>query len=543
MLQPAPAGLVAAGAEPRSSPDLPIRPAATAVTAFVGRTLKGPVDEPVPIGSFAQFVQVFGGIWQPAPLSYAVEQYFENGGQRAIIVRVASGGQAPTLDLPAGDQVFLLAGLHPGSREYLRASVDYDSIEAADDTLFNLVVQRVRAPGSELVEQQEIFRRLSLSPASVRYADAVLAGSQLVRVAGPLPSQRPDLTPGDGARALVGYVACNADGDDGAALCDYDLIGSQSLRRGLFALERGPAFNFLSLPPLARDRDVGMSALVVAARYCRQRHAMLLVDPPQSWRDAGQALQALPNWAFHSSDALMFYPRIAASDRLRGRTEVFASGGAAAGLMARADAAGRHWWSTDPAELPLRSSLLPAHEVTASQRRQFGQHGVNVFRYEVLRGEAALSARTLGGGLAAGGQLRSLTARRLLLWIKASLEQGTRWVSQCHNEPSVREQACAQVLAFLEGVAAEGGFRAAGLGDERFVICDERLNGPVEIARGEFHLLYGVSTQQVGRFETWLMTHRAGGSLVRPVSVNRFATSGQQVELEIETAILRGLTR
>jgi len=30
---------------------------------------------------------------------------------------------------------------------------------------------------------------------------------------------------------------------------------------------------------------------------------------------------------------------------------------------------------------------------------------------------------------------------------------------------------------------------------------------------------------------------------VRSVSVNRFAISGQQVQLEIETAILRGLTR
>ena len=541
MLQPAPAGLTAAGAEP--SPDLQIRPAATAVTAFVGRTLKGPIDEPVPIGSFAQYVQVFGGIWQPSPLSYAVEQYFENGGQQAIIVRVASAGQPPTLDLPAGDQLLVLSGLHPGSREYLRASVDYDGIQAGDDTLFNLVIQRVRAPGSELVEQQEIFRRLSLSPASTRHAEAVLAGSKLVRIGGPLPSQRPDLTLGAGAHALVGYVACNADGDDGAVLSDYDLIGSETLRRGLFALERGPAFNFLCLPPLARDRDVGLSALVVAARYCRQRHALLLVDPPQSWRDAGQALEDLPNWAFHSPDALMFFPRIAASDRLRGRTDVFASGGAAAGLMARADAAGPHWWVTDPAELPLRSTLLPAHEVTATQRRRFAQHGVNVFRYEALRGDTELSARTLGGGLSAGGEVRSLTARRLLLWIKASLEQGTRWVSQCHNEPSIRAQACAQVLAFLEGVASAGAFRSAGLGDERFVLCDERLNGPLDSASGEFHLLYGISTQQTGRFETWLMTHRAGGSLVRSVSVNRLATSGQQVQLEIETAILRGLTR
>src|SRR5690349_17695471 len=77
------------GGEPAA--DLPLARAATAVTAFVGRTLKGPVGEPTRVESFAQYQQLFGGLWQPSPLSYAVEQFFENGGEEAIIVRVVSG--------------------------------------------------------------------------------------------------------------------------------------------------------------------------------------------------------------------------------------------------------------------------------------------------------------------------------------------------------------------------------------------------------------------------------------------------------------------
>ena len=42
------------------------------------------------------------------------------------------------------------------------------------------------------------------------------------------------------------------------------------------------------------------------------------------------------------------------------------------------------------------------------------------------------------------------------------------------------------------------------------------------------------------KIDTWLVTHRAGASRVRPVSVNRSATSKQRVEWEIETSILRG---
>ncbi|RYG85099.1 hypothetical protein EON77_06160, partial [bacterium] len=83
--------------------DLSLAPVPTAVTAFVGRTLKGPVAEPVRVTSFSRYQQLFGGLWQPSTLSYAVEQFFENGGEEAIIVRVISGGAAPTLDLPCRD--------------------------------------------------------------------------------------------------------------------------------------------------------------------------------------------------------------------------------------------------------------------------------------------------------------------------------------------------------------------------------------------------------------------------------------------------------
>src|SRR5580692_2240688 len=57
----------------------PVERAATAVTAFIGRAVKGPVDRAITITSFDDYQRVFGGLWQPSTLSYAVEQFFENG--------------------------------------------------------------------------------------------------------------------------------------------------------------------------------------------------------------------------------------------------------------------------------------------------------------------------------------------------------------------------------------------------------------------------------------------------------------------------------
>ena len=204
----------------------------TGVVAFIGRTLKGPVNQPLAVKSFVEFQQHFGGLWQPATLSYAVEQFFENGGREARIVRVVNGARPPTIT-PAGAAggALRLVALNPGSREYLRASVDYDGLSATEHEHFNLVVQRVRTAGSELVEDQEIYRRVSIVPSAGRFVTDVLLESRLVRVAGSVPAQRPDRTAGGPGGVAVGYTLSNPDGDDGAPLTDYDVIGAAALRQ------------------------------------------------------------------------------------------------------------------------------------------------------------------------------------------------------------------------------------------------------------------------------------------------------------------------
>jgi phage tail sheath protein FI len=88
----------------------------TAVTAFVGRALRGPVNRPVILRSYADYQQVFGGLWQPSTLSYAVEQFFDNGGREAVVVRVINGGAPATITLPCGNESLTLEAISPGSR-------------------------------------------------------------------------------------------------------------------------------------------------------------------------------------------------------------------------------------------------------------------------------------------------------------------------------------------------------------------------------------------------------------------------------------------
>ena len=187
-----------------------------------------------------------------------------------------------------------------------------------------------------------------------------------------------------------------------------------------------------------------------------------------------------------------------------------------------------------------RIPLRPAVTVSDADRARLAQAGVNTLLAVRGGSREGLSPRTLAAGGSGASDWKYLSARRLALFIAASIEQGTRWVLLEHNGPATWQRARAQVEAFLESLAAQGAFADADDEQTHFVIADERVNRRETLAEGKFNLLFGFATSKPGELDTWLVTHRAGASRVRPVSVNRSATSKQRVEWEIETAILRG---
>lgn len=62
----------------------------TDVAAFVGLAERGPLDTPTAIESWVQYRSAFGGPLRGAFMPYAVNAFFENGGRRCVVVRVAA---------------------------------------------------------------------------------------------------------------------------------------------------------------------------------------------------------------------------------------------------------------------------------------------------------------------------------------------------------------------------------------------------------------------------------------------------------------------
>ena len=79
-----------------SSGSKPIEGVGTSTAGFIGATERGP-EEPKFISSWLGFQRQFGGyIPKTSYLAYAVEGFFQNGGQRCFVARVASGNSALT---------------------------------------------------------------------------------------------------------------------------------------------------------------------------------------------------------------------------------------------------------------------------------------------------------------------------------------------------------------------------------------------------------------------------------------------------------------
>jgi phage tail sheath protein FI len=515
-------------------PDQTIARLGTARTAFVGRTLRGPVNRPILVASFTEFQHVFGGLWQPSPLGYAVEQFFDHGGREALIVRVVNGARSATLTLSAGSAALILRAVRPGTREFLRASVDYDNIAPEDGADFNLTVQRVRTLGTAQVEDQEIFHKLSLVPTAEGYVPRAIAESELIQLAGELPAQRPDRTLDPVSGLATGYVNSNSDGDDGAPLTDYDVIGRESDRTGLFALGSAEYFNFLCIPPLDRDQDVGPSALLVGARYCKERRALLIVDPPSSWHTADDALRGMRDWNFSNENAFMYFPRVLAHDKLRGHFESFAPCGAVAGMLARCDEAAPVWAPAKNDEAVLRPGYRPTCLVTEDRRMRLATLGVNTIQAVRSAARIGVAARTLAAGAAANADWQYLASRRLALFIVNCIERGTRWVAMAQPHVEVAEMAASQVRAFFEALYDAQAFGARRMQDAFFVICDQR---------SEIQIVIGFAATRKPGFHSFRIVHTASGSKVAPVSLNGLsAAQYSPAELEWVESLARRLS-
>lgn len=446
------------------------------VVAFLGRAPRGPVGMPVKVGGVDEYLKRFGVIGCESPLLDAILQFFANGGEDAIVVRVCSSFRRHRMVLPGSSGPLTLEAINPGPHELLRASVDYDGIASTDRNRFNLVVHRLASRERPIVEQQEVYRSLSIDPVDTDYIGHALLDSELI-AAVEVPIERPDVTFRSGVEVGTSYIYVDPEWADAECLNDYDLIGCNTEGTGLFALDQIPSVDLIGLMP--DEPDLGPVALFTAERYCRSRNALLLIDPPTHWQSVDDAIRSARESGFSSPNAATYFPR----PMCRGTPSASALG-AFAGALASGDARGGVWNLSTKSVLEMRGRVRLPFEADIEEQYALKRAGINVLRVAGLLRCELTGLVTLNRGAGCITEWDDLCLRRTTLFIIDGIARGTRWAAFQDDDSATRAALCDQVGRYLHDLFAADALSGADAADAFYVICDRQTSGARHGAAG-----------------------------------------------------------
>jgi phage tail sheath protein FI len=189
---------------------------ATSITAFIGYTVRGLDHRATRILSFADFERSFGGLAPDSELSYAVQQFFSNGGSYAYVVRVPkSDAVAAQIDLFDNDQAsggkkaLTVTALSKGAWAN-QVIIDVDYYGVSDPKAFNLTIT------DRLTNLIETFPNVTMDSTKSNFIETVVNdednGSVLVSVkADPAAIGRPQQTGTAGGDIDLGTVKNDQD--------------------------------------------------------------------------------------------------------------------------------------------------------------------------------------------------------------------------------------------------------------------------------------------------------------------------------------------
>jgi phage tail sheath protein FI len=509
----------------------PITGVATSITAFVGFAPRGPVNTPIQVQSFTEYTSVFGGLAADSTMGYAVMQYFQNGGQQALIVRavqLTGGGAAKTgkLNIGSGAGQLKLEAADPGIwSQNLLVRIDHDGSPGT----FNM---SIKDTGTGTVE---VLRNLVPDP---NLQLVVASQSRLVVVDLSLPTALPP------AHAVVspgvdpfdtGHPTQFSPFPNSGANAGVDgghnetfLVPVPPDGTGVYALARADLFNLLVIPPnLPASNSGGQRVLRkdlkgLAADFCAAHRAFFLVDPYPDWEVPGDLFPPAPvaeqlsDYATNpiGSDskpyAALYMPYLMMTDPLTGAPAAFPPSASIAGVMARTDASRGVWKAPAGLEAGLNGVLQLTSKLTDGENGIINPIAVNALRTFPAAGIVVWGARTLAGADTLASEWKYVPVRRLANYLEESLFRGTQWVVFEPNDEPLWAQIRLNVGAFMHNLFRQGAFQGTTPRDAYLVKCDKETTTQTDINNGVVNILVAFAPLKPAEFVVIRIQQLAG---------------------------------
>lgn len=524
----------------------PIEGVSTSTAAFIGVALKGPISgqtlptgqmaRPVMVTSFTDYLRQFGGFRIDSFLTYAVQAFFNNGGRRLYIVRVANFD-------PAKGEVATRAQYTPGSppASPLEDAVDM-TIEAATEgewgNKISVVIYR-SSDGSlqnfKLVVQYdgaqvEAFDNITWSgsptlapgdPHPAEYALTVVnSRSEYIAIPPDTeitsnPADLLDISPPQEKITLT--LGGGSDGDTS----NVDYVGSPAVDNtltgtGLNALDNITDVNLIAIP------GQGDSATVSAGmNYCknvrRLQDCFFLGDvgvmssvPAARRDDAAPSVYRLQDVVdFATIDpaldksagdyCALYYPWVLAADDIgKGRNPriLLPPSGFVAGLYARIDNSRGVFKAPAGIEAGVAGALAAHTTISDTEQDRLNPINVNVIRTVAFSGLVVWGTRTIGSDR----EWRYIPVRRIAIFLRVSIYYGIQWAVFEPNDERLWSSLRLNIGAFMNLQFRAGAFQGNKPDEAFFVKCDSSTTTQTDIDNGVVNILVGFAPLKPAEF-------------------------------------------
>jgi phage tail sheath protein FI len=524
-----------------------VAPATTNLTAFVGEFPKGTTSEAVLVTSWAQFEMEFGPLTADSSLAaYAVAQFFLNGGIGAWIVRMAptddpalstlvtqpAVAASAVVSIPLqGAPVMEISANSPGvwgndlAVEF-RASgpASHPDPSHVDLLVYQVPLGKTFAPSpppayppvETITNVQVLATGTQAAPSLDLVARAITSASNYITASVPAASSPP---PGGNSWAQLG-----PNGSDGtwAAPGLWDAVVEVELGDGGRLTQLAPAvFNIMCIPDLALAPATEQQYVIPAAhKFCSDRQAFLLVDPPPPASAKGlttdttvdnigigsAGLQSLVTWAdsFLSPDnvaAATYYPWVQIPDPVTGMPRYVPPSGTVAGVYASTDTSRGVWKAPAGVEALLAGVIqLADTTITDTVNGDLNVMGINCLRTFPLYQSIVWGSRTLAGSDIASSPFKYVPVRRLADFIEQSLQQSLRWAVFEPNAPTLWASVTLEVTAFMAGLFAAGAFAGSSAAQAYTVACNASTTSPTDMLSGIVNVNVGFAPVDPAEF-------------------------------------------
>jgi phage tail sheath protein FI len=497
-------------------------------------------------------------------LAHAVKGYYDNGGGRAYIVRIARADDIKAVKhKPAGAKrnfsgtpaVTAQRTIGPLTFRALKAGEAGNQIQIDIESVGENGEFRLKIHGGDKPESYGYGKDAPLTLGTV--AEVVNAKSTVVQVEVKEVAPEFKIEPLKMAPLENGVDAEVAESNDQAALmalssmgsnilhlAPKDFIGDESQRTGMSGLASVYNIDLICAPDLMADlwqrqRLPGMDSDTVAPEtlaiddarrkailddqcklvaFCERPgvRSMAILDPiPGVKPDEMRRLTLATPYNCDKGQAAIYYPWIKVRDPLSRGQQIFVPPcGHIAGVYARvAVERGVH---KAPANEALLGAVALEVDVTKAEQEILNPDGINCIRAFPGMGIRVWGARTLA--TVVDPEWKYVNVRRLFNYLERSMERGLQWAVFEPNDHDLWGRVRRNLSAFLFTEWKEGKLFGATADEAFFVKCDEETNPKEMIDLGRLYVHVGLAPVKPAEFVIVRIGQSATGGTVEELS-------------------------